>query len=354
MARAARKGKQAELFGREIEAAQARQALLARLDAEGDEERADRLRACGVTFPLWCGACGHRHDVATKCSRKWCPSCAPKRANQRAARLRHAIKLMRWPMHITLTVPNIADEEITRTMLRDLLTSFRRLRNMKLWRQNVTGGVYGMEVTNKGEGWHPHIHIVADCRWLALRTPQPHHDDDAAQIKAKCRCAAQELQSAWAAATRLEMHKSIWIRRCDSNAAAEIVKYAIKAQDLIECRGSASAMCAALDSCRLTSPFGSMRGLELDDAQDYKLTCPAGHREWSIQKPAIAVEIEIRQASAAAKRNREAKAATNRADAIAFVRRIAEQDRKRLAETQILGVGTSGLTVNQNRETVPH
>lgn len=301
-----------ELFGREVEAAQARRLLLERLEKEGDDERAARLRKCGLTFPLFCKGCGHRHEASQKCNRKWCPSCAPKRANERAARLRAGIRLMRWPMHITLTVPNIAEGDVDRNFLRHLLVSFRKLRKMKLWAQNVTGGVYGMEVTNKGAGWHPHIHIVADCRWLALKTPEPYRDDDAEQREAKFRCAAQELQSAWAAATQMEMHKSIWVRRCDADAAAEIVKYAIKGEHLLNCSGSARRMCEILDSCRLTSPFGSMRGLALDEHDDYKLTCPNGHSEWTPVPPHTPTSVIVNGRKISLERQAEIDAAIDR------------------------------------------
>lgn len=277
--------RQKELFGNQIEADQARAALLSRLEAEGAEKLVERLRKCGLKFNLYCVACGHAHEVAQKCCRKWCPSCAPKRANERAGRMRAAIRLMKWPMHITLTVPNIREGCEDRGFLRALLLAFRTLRRSTLWSRCVKGGVYGMEVTNKGNGWHPHIHIIADCRWLAVKTPEPHHTDTTEERTYKFQLAAQELQCAWAKATDLEMHKSIWIRRCDAGAATEVAKYAIKAADLLNTTGSAAAMCNILDSCRLTAPFGSMRGLKLDVADDHKLTCPNGHREWTTTRP---------------------------------------------------------------------
>jgi hypothetical protein len=193
-------------------------------------------------------------------------------------------------MHITLTVPNIDEDEDEKAFIRHLVASFARLRTSLLWRSNVSGGAYGIEVTDKGNGLHPHIHILLDCRWLALRTPEPWRDDDNEQRKQKFECAAQELQSAWNRARRGSEHTSLWIRRCDSKAATEVVKYAVKGADLIACEGSAARICRMLDAVRLTSPFGNLRGLKMEPEERHRLTCPNGHSEWTPRPPVVAGE----------------------------------------------------------------
>ncbi|OPZ64612.1 MAG: Replication protein [Firmicutes bacterium ADurb.Bin506] len=245
---------------------------------------AARLRKCGQPMSLWCQECGHEHTCETKCSRKWCPSCAPKRGNARADRLRVLIGSMRWPLHVTLTVPNIAYGECSRGMMRDLMVAFRRLRRLQLWKLNVKGGVYGMEVTDSGNGYHPHLHVVIDCRWLALHTKAPVGGESKEQLKSKYKAAAEELQAAWQFATGFNEHLSIKSRRCDSNAASEILKYALKSEDAVKLQGRLGDVFRAMDAVRMCQPFGSVRGVKVPTDQTRKLMCPNGHSEWQCAK----------------------------------------------------------------------
>lgn len=297
--------RQTELFGRQVEEAQWKARILERLDEEGEDEFAAKLRSCGQPMSLWCAECGHRHECKTKCSRKWCPSCGPKRGNERAARLRVLIASMRWPLHITLTVPNVVADWAPRTLLKDLLESFRRLRRTKLWKENVEGGAYGIEITDKGHGYHPHLHIVADCRWLALTTKAPHHTDTAERVAAKFRNSMSELQAAWQHATRIDRHMSLFLRRCDSNAASEILKYALKSEDACKLEGRLGPVFRLIDSVRMCSPFGSIRGVKIPPDEEHKLTCPNGHDKWTASPTIGRAELERRWSERAAKRRAE-------------------------------------------------
>lgn len=280
--------KQLSLFGREVEAGQWRRQLLARLDAEGADDLADRLRKCGLTFPLWCSSCGHRHEAAQKCNRKWCPSCAPKRANERARKMRLAVRAMQWPMHVTLTMQNVPLDEAPRTLLRSLMRSFAKLRRMKLWAENVKGGVVSVEITDKGNGLHPHLHALIDCEWLALKTPKPHRGDTTETLAVKFRAAAQELQAAWARCLKQETPPSLWIRRCDAGAADEVMKYALKTEDALNCQGEIAPVLRMLDAVRTVATFGSLRGLKVPDDDEPRLVCPNGHNAWTTSPPACA------------------------------------------------------------------
>lgn len=309
-----RNAKQSELFGRTIEAAQWKAQIIARLDEEGETEMADKLRGCGLTMYLYCAECGHKHEAKTKCSRKWCPSCAPKRGNERAARLRVLIAAMKWPLHITLTVPNTVADWAPRSLLRDLLKAFVRLRRSKLWKTNVKGGVYSIEVTDKGNGYHPHLHVVADCRWLALHHREPHWTMTKEEEEATKRGAAEELQAAWQHATRIDRHMSLWVRRCDAGAAQEIVKYALKSEDAVKLEGRLGPVFRLIDSVRMCSAFGSCRGVEIPEDKTRSLLCPNGHSEWRVSPTPGRIELrdrweQRRQARIAERERVEAEAA---------------------------------------------
>jgi hypothetical protein len=65
--------------------------------------------------------------------------------------------------HLTLTIPNRPDaaqaaDEIT--------AAFRRMRQRKLWKANVDGGVFVIEATGKPGDWHVHIHAVIHARFF--------------------------------------------------------------------------------------------------------------------------------------------------------------------------------------------
>jgi hypothetical protein len=278
--------KQLQLFGREIEANQWRQGLLKRLKEEGETELHDRLAECGKTFPLWCKGCNHRHDASTKCSRKWCPSCGPKRANERAARMRFAFRRMKWPMQLTLTVPNVAEGWEDPQLLRRLLHSFKKLRDRRIWKENVAGGIFSVEVTDKGNGLHPHLHALVDCRWLAMKTPAPAPRDDRETLSAKFRCAAEEFTSHWRDVIGDERTRNVWIRRCDVGAVDEVLKYAIKSEDALNCTGRIGPILRLLDSVRTVERLGNLRAIKWPEDDEHKLECACGGTEWTPQPPA--------------------------------------------------------------------
>jgi hypothetical protein len=286
--------KQRELFGRNVEAAQFRQQLLKRLDEEDATDLSDRLRKCGLLMPLWCRECGHKHEAHTKCNRKWCPSCAPKRGNERAQKLRKVIKTMQWPLHITFTVPNVQMDHAPRSLLRDLMQSFGRLRRLKIWKTNVKGGVVAVEITDKGRGLHPHLHVVCDARWIALSTPAPSGRESGTELREKLKSAAAELQAAWQFSTGLEQHLQIYVRRCDAGAANEIVKYALKSEDVINCTGEIAPILRMLDSIRAVRTWGSCHGLKFDEKPDHPLLCPLGHKDWSTVPSGPGHEVDNR------------------------------------------------------------
>lgn len=286
---------QTELFGRTVESAQWRAALLERLEKEGEDKLADRLRRCGLRFNLYCRGCRKPHEAAEKCNRKWCPSCGPKRANERAAKMRLVFRTLKWPLQITFTVPNTENEHASPLLLRELMASFRRLRSYKIWKENVRGGVVSVEITDKGNGLHPHLHTLVECQWLALKTPRPHRSDDAETLATKFRCAAEELNEVWQKATRQPGRKSLWIRRCNIGAVDEVLKYALKSDDALKCQNAIGPVLRMLDSVRTVATFGCCHGLKLPP-DEYKLTCECGGTEWSPAPPAA---TESEQVSAA-------------------------------------------------------
>jgi len=252
-----------------------RTALLARLRSERETELADKLAGCGSPIFFRCSACHHPHRGEHNCCLKWCPVCARRRAAQRVHKYIAASRLMKWPAHITLTIRNT--DFITKDVIDGLKASFRSFRRTRLWADNVKGGVMAVEITNKGSGWHPHLHTLCDVEWLAIETPKCRARNSRDQNHTLCLRAKKELYEAWAARVKQET-ASVFFRRCDGAAAViEVLKYAVPAKDLIECEGRIGDLIRAITGTRLTTPYGSLYDLreELKPPPKKPFACPA-------------------------------------------------------------------------------
>lgn len=241
-----------------------RDLLAARLYAEGRPDLAEPLERCGDPVQLTCTNCGASKDGHHHCDRKYCPSCARILAAKRTARIRNAAAEFRWPLFVTLTVQNSPDPESIRTLRED----FGKLRRRVIWKNQVKGGVAALEVTNKGNGWHPHIHALIDCEWLAVKTPPPPAGSSPDTIAKHCRSAASEFGATWSAITGTD-HAQIFIRRTQaSTAVEEVLKYALKADEVLAVKEPLGPLLDVLSSTRTVTTFGSLfgRGAEFDEA----------------------------------------------------------------------------------------
>ena len=248
---------------RKAAAAEVRAALIDRLLQEGADDLAAPLQACGQPFPLTCTNCGGIHTVETHCRCRWCPACAPLVSAERAARWGAAIEALQWPLFVTLTIPNSEDPET----LRHLRKKWGQFRRRKIIKERVAGGVATFEVTNKGNGWHPHIHAVMDCRWLAIHTPEPRATDSAEVIAEKCRRAQEELTAQWSHMLGVPW-SSVWVRRVHgSGVIQEVLKYACKGSELVESPDAIAPMLRVLKQTRTLSGWGSLHPLPSPDEE---------------------------------------------------------------------------------------
>jgi hypothetical protein len=110
-----------------------------------------------------CHACGLWDRYWYACNRKWCPLCNHKLAHARAERIRLWALKVRQPKHVVLTCQNFPI--LTRKRIRAFQSALVKLRRQDVWSQ-VQGGCASIEITNAGQGWHLHAHILADARWI--------------------------------------------------------------------------------------------------------------------------------------------------------------------------------------------
>lgn len=218
---------------------------------------------------LTCAACGSAKFVETRCKQKWCPVCARAIAAKRVARYALAVGLMEWPLFVTLTIPPTAGTELQD--LRRLKRGFTRLRRMKIWTDRVKGGVAGLEITSRSHKFHPHLHTVVDCKWLAHATPAPQRGESRESIRCKCRRASAELGRAWARSLSVKSDHVNWdgviykVKRSSGDTiTSEILKYAAKGSDLVESKEPIGEVIRALQCTRLVTSFGSLYGKRLE------------------------------------------------------------------------------------------
>lgn len=198
--------------------------------------------------------CGNQACLGTitfpeKCKDRFCSVCKKKRRYDTRRRIQHIknnVELSKYESFkiLTLTVRNM-DSLSEQTDL--LLNSFRKLRQTKRWKRDVSGGVYVLEVKMGSQGWHAHLHCILQSRWID-------------QVK---------LTKQW---TRISGGKSVDLKMLrGDNVISYVTKYISKQSDVSDSREANTV----LKGRRLFQPFGTWFALSLTFPRDeYKMNCP--------------------------------------------------------------------------------
>lgn len=245
--------------------------LVKRLEDEEAEDLIGAMRECGQLFTLICTCCGHNKEAPMRCKKRYCPACQPSIAAEKVARWSAAIESIQWPLFITLTMGNSEDPD----SIHYIKKAWSKFRRRKLISTKVKGGVATYEITNKGNGWHPHIHAIADCRWLSLHVPEPLRTDSAELVRAKCKMAQEELSALWAEQINQDI-AIVDVRRVTNpeKIAREVLKYAMKGSDLIEAPGRIAELLRSIKNTRMLAGWGSMHPMpSLDPEEQPALKC---------------------------------------------------------------------------------
>ena len=251
------------------------QTVLARLVEEREPRLARTLAKCVTPIDLRCVKCGAVHTVNAQCKKRWCPLCAPRISARRLERCEHLAKAMQWPLYLCCTIRNVPDDEAS-TCIRTLKDMSKRFRRGEWWRQTQLGGVWAIEVTNIGNGWHPHINYLVDSRWLAVDAPAPRRGDSTEEIAAKCKAAQAELCENWSWFVGDDV--TCWVERAHGRAATEVMKYSVKSADLVKFPGRIAPIIGAIDDGRLMQRFGASYGMKWPKVEREPMTCDdCGH-----------------------------------------------------------------------------
>ena len=233
--------------------------VAAKLREAGMRAEADVLEDCHSHLVYaQCDSCRAVQVFRNRCDRFYCPECQPKLAKRRAASVAWWTVEVSQPKHVVLTVQNV--EPLTRGHVDELKKWFTRLRHRKFCR-NWRGGFYSVEVTNEGRGWHLHLHVLVDSRWID----------------------AGELARQWCSVTN-GMGKIVKVKDCRrADYLAEVTKYAVKGSELAAWTPSQIAMFIhAFDGARTFGVFGSLYGKRTEFAEwlksirDHKPKCSCG------------------------------------------------------------------------------
>ena len=241
-----------------------RAALSRRLEQEGAGDLAAKLDACGQPTSLTCTTCGQMHKIETRCRRRWCPCCARAISAERVRKYERRLQGLQWPLWLTLTIRNRDDLAV----VDDLKAGWKQFRRRKLFTERTKGGLWSLEVTERGNGWHPHIHAMLDCEWLAADTPPPCRGDDAKRIAEKITYAKAELASVWGECIGQEVGIALAVRKSGMTAVRELLKYAVKGSDLLATTLPIADLIRSIDAGRTISTFGSLRNGKLAPEPD--------------------------------------------------------------------------------------
>lgn len=215
------------------------------LTANVPASRYERFCDCGSDCVVEFSPSRNRHRTrANYCGDRFCLPCS----RARASRVRGKVESLlgqEKPLLITLTVRN--SRPALNDALNHLLSSFRRLRQQKIWRTAVVGGAAFVEVKKgaRSGAWHPHLHVIAVGKYIP----------------------AKELSDAWLEATGDSFRVDIQRAASVEDGVGYGTKYATKGwtaevvrdpDALVEC-------ILALRARRLCVTFGDWHNAQLED-----------------------------------------------------------------------------------------
>lgn len=125
---------------------------------------ARQLYDCQETEVLaCCSACGKSWYIIDRCRLRVCPLCSYEVSKQRGDYLKAMTRNMTHPKMLTLTQP--LWQRDPHDGIKYLRSCFNKLRRNTLFK-DVKGGAYQIELKEKEQGWHIHMHVLLDCPYI--------------------------------------------------------------------------------------------------------------------------------------------------------------------------------------------
>lgn len=112
---------------------------------------------------LCCGHCGQPLRVRLGCGDRTCSVCRKKWFGYHFKALLDCVTSWKAVYFLTLTTKNIPDEAFGRQDVQRIRKSLEALRRRS---RSIDGGFYVVQATNRGKGWHLHLHVLYDGTFL--------------------------------------------------------------------------------------------------------------------------------------------------------------------------------------------
>lgn len=143
------------------------QRLAGKLFSVGQDTLAQKLRDCHNTrtTAICCG-CSKRTTFWNRCDIFYCPQCSPRLSKVRLDSLLFYVDKLPSLKHLVLTLRNV--DNLTHDYVTAAKKHLARFRRSRIF-SGVTAGLWAMEITNKGTGWHLHFHLVISGPWMDVR-----------------------------------------------------------------------------------------------------------------------------------------------------------------------------------------
>jgi len=216
----------------------------------GYPEIARQLHACEETEVLAaCTHCGASWYIINHCRQRVCPLCSYKIARKRGTYLLAMTAHMQHPKLLTLTLPLWTS--VPQLGIKHLRHCFNLIRGRAFFRA-VAGGAYQIELKQKPEGWHIHLHAILDAPFIPY----------------------QQIFTAWSQITHNPVPQ-VDIRAATSLAARTYAaKYAAKSAAFFDGETDPVAWYQATKGQRLFTTFGKWFNFKLQDVPQTNSTEP--------------------------------------------------------------------------------
>lgn len=113
---------------------------------------------------IFCDNCGHQHHIPLFCQDKLCSFCRKRLYGQTIRRYKEVMQGSKSLRFLTLTIVN--HDQLLKSDFDRLRYYWKRLYSLKAIKSRIKGGLYVIEVTNKGNGWHIHMHIIIEGDYI--------------------------------------------------------------------------------------------------------------------------------------------------------------------------------------------
>jgi len=206
-------------------------------ERRGYFSQAKNLVECQTKWVYYeCEGCGAVGRAKNHCGLRICPTCAERMKKRLLAKyykgLRKLPKFYKRRLRlVTLTIENVPDLKMPDfDAVSFIKQAFYRLRKRPCLRDKIYGGLYGLETTNKGKGWHLHIHALLSSRYIKdacdeMKRAKNRSDEVEIEQRLCCHCSDKCLRRLWQEETGATI---IDIRKANTGAVAEIVGYITK------------------------------------------------------------------------------------------------------------------------------